>query len=92
MNTHLKGAVIAASVAGMFIAKGAAAQTYREGLANKVHCEGANSCKGQGSCKSHFNACSGKNDCKGKGWIAIAAEDCKTKGGKIVAEPEVEKN
>ena len=67
MNTDAKGAVIATAVAGLFIAKGAAAQAYRDGLATKVHCIGANACKGQSQCKSDRNACSGKNDCKGRG-------------------------
>lgn len=83
MKTHVKGAVIATAVAGMFIAKGAFAQAYRDGLAAKVHCEGANACKGQSECKSDRNACSGKNDCKGKGWIAMSAEECKAKGGTV---------
>jgi hypothetical protein len=85
MRTHVKGAVIATAVAGMFVVKGAFAQAYRnaEELAAKVHCEGVNECKGKGSCKSENNACSGKNDCKGKGWIAMSAEDCKAKGGTV---------
>lgn len=83
MNRHVKGAVIATAVAGMFLAKGALAQAYRDGLASKVHCEGANQCKGKSECKGERNACSGKNDCKGKGWIAMSAEDCKAKGGTV---------
>jgi hypothetical protein len=83
MRAHLKGAAIATAVAGLFIARGAQAQSYREGLAAKVHCEGANACKGQSECKGDRNACSGKNDCKGKGWIAMSAEDCKAKGGEV---------
>ena len=83
MKTPLKGALIAAAVAGMFVARSVQAQSYRDGLAAKVHCEGANACKGQSSCKSDRNACSGKNDCKGKGWIATSAEECKEKGGEV---------
>jgi len=83
MKRSTKGAVIATTVAAMFIAKGAMAQAYREGLAAKVHCEGANECKGKSECKSDRNACSGKNDCKGKGWIAMSAEDCIAKGGTV---------
>lgn len=88
MKNHVKGAVIATVVAGLFIAKGAAAQAYRnaEELAAKVRCEGANECKGKGACKGAENPCSGKNGCKGKGWIAMSAEECKAKGGKVGAE------
>ncbi|MGH7788353.1 MAG: BufA2 family periplasmic bufferin-type metallophore [Candidatus Binatia bacterium] len=83
MNKHVTGALIATAVAALFVAAGAEAQAYRDGLAAKVHCEGANACKGQSSCKSERNACSGKNDCKGKGWIAISAADCVAKGGTV---------
>jgi hypothetical protein len=83
MKVDAKGAVIAAAVAAIFVAKGAGAQAYRQGLAARVHCEGANACKGQSECKSDRNACSGKNDCKGKGWIATSAEECQAKGGTV---------
>ena len=85
MTNRTKGTVIAATVAGMFVANGAFAQAYRnaEELAAKVHCEGVNQCKGQSACKGAGHECAGKNDCKGKGWIAMSADDCKAKGGKV---------
>ncbi len=85
MTNRAKGVLIAATVAGMFVAKGASAQAYRnaEDLAAKVHCEGVNGCKGQSACKGAGHECAGKNDCKGKGWIAMSAADCKTKGGTV---------
>ena len=85
MTNRAKGAVIAATVAGLFVAKGAFAQAYRnaEELAAKVHCEGVNQCKGQSACKGAGHECAGKNECKGKGWIAMSAADCKAKGGKV---------
>ncbi|MDQ3367381.1 MAG: hypothetical protein M3680_18310 [Myxococcota bacterium] len=53
----------------------------------KVHCQGANSCKGQGGCKSAANACAGKNGCKGHGFVATASEEeCKAKGGTVMAK------
>jgi hypothetical protein len=85
MTSRAKGAVIAAAVAAMFVAKEAFGQAYRnaEELAAKVHCEGVNQCKGQSACKGAGHECAGKNDCKGKGWIAMSAADCKAKGGKV---------
>lgn len=52
----------------------------------KVHCNGANACKGQGGCKTDKNACSGQNGCKGQGFVETAtAEDCTAKGGTVAA-------
>jgi hypothetical protein len=79
-----KGKLIAAAVAGMFLAVPAFAQAG-EAAAGKVKCEGANSCKGTGSCKSAANECKGKNGCKGKGWSEMTEKECKDKGGKVVA-------
>jgi hypothetical protein len=36
----------------------------------KHACEGKNSCKGNGGCKTSDNGCKGKNSCKGKGGCA----------------------
>jgi hypothetical protein len=52
----------------------------------KLHCQGANDCKGQSGCKTAANACAGQNGCKGKGYIDVASEDeCKAKGGTVMA-------
>jgi uncharacterized membrane protein len=85
MKSHVKGAVIAATVATMFIAKGTFAQA-EAGKAHgaKVKCEGVNQCKGQGACGGVGHDCAGKNSCKGKGWIEMSsAEECKAKGGTV---------
>jgi hypothetical protein len=49
----------------------------------KVHCQGANDCKGKGSCHSAANSCAGQNGCKGKGWVELSEKECKAKGGKV---------
>jgi hypothetical protein len=54
----------------------------------KVHCTGANDCKGRGGCKSGDHDCKGKNDCKGKGWVSMSEKDCTAKGG--TPEPKAE--
>lgn len=84
MKGHVKGAVIATAVAGLFLAKGALAQYGEAKKAEaKVHCEGVNECKGKGACGGAGHDCAGKNACKGKGLIDLSADDCKAKGGTV---------
>ena len=62
------GAAIAAAAATLLIAGAALSaptQIAQEGIG---HCNGANSCKGKGACKTASNACKGQNACKGKGF------------------------
>jgi len=85
MKTSVKGAVIAAAVAGIFSARIALAEEGgAKGAAEaKVHCQGINSCKGKGACAGAGHDCAGKNECKGKGWVESSAADCKAKGGTV---------
>lgn len=84
MNKGARGALIAAAVAGLFMAKAAvAADDAGKAEAKKVHCMGANACKGQGACAGAGHDCAGKNACKGKGFTETTPEDCKAKGGKV---------
>ena len=46
-------------------------------------CKGANTCKGQGGCKTGDAGCAGKNSCKGKGGCAVPV--------KAAAKPEAKK-
>ncbi|MEO8841448.1 MAG: hypothetical protein ABI591_33435 [Kofleriaceae bacterium] len=99
-NPIRTGTMIAIAAAGLFAsactkkddssqAKPAAADkapAAAEKTAANIHCDGANACKGHGSCKSAANACAGQNGCKGKSFIKTATEDdCKAKGGTVVA-------
>jgi hypothetical protein len=87
MKVSKKGALVAATVAGLFIAKLAVAADMGGGAkeAGKVKCEGINSCKGTGACGGAGHSCAGKNECKGKGWVNTAsADECTSKGGKVV--------
>jgi hypothetical protein len=86
MTMTTKGKMVAAAVAGMFLAAPALSQAADAAATPaKVKCEGANSCKGSSSCKSASNDCKGQNGCKGKGWSEMTEKDCKDKGGKVVA-------
>jgi hypothetical protein len=51
-----------------------------------VKCEGVNSCKGHGSCKTAMNSCKGQNSCKGKGHIEMTEKECHDKGGHMMKE------
>ena len=84
MRTRMKGAVIAAAVAGMFLAKGVLAQMGEGKAEAKVKCEGINECKAKGECGGAGHDCAGKNACKGKGWVeASSADACTQKGGTV---------
>lgn len=79
----IKGAMIAASVAGLF-AMGASGVAAAKKGGDEVTCAGINACKGQGSCHGAGNACAGKNGCKGQGNAKTTKDDCLAKGGKVV--------
>lgn len=91
MKVSKKGTLVAAAVAGLFVAKLAVAGEHdamgggaKE--AGKVKCEGINSCKGTGACGGAGHSCAGKNECKGKGWVNTgSADECTKKGGKVVS-------
>ncbi|HZL19554.1 MAG TPA: hypothetical protein VFG23_17595 [Polyangia bacterium] len=76
-----KGALIAAMAAGLFSVGAPPIASAAD--AAKVHCQGANACKGKSACSTATNGCSGQNACKGKGWVETSEKDCKAKGGKV---------
>jgi uncharacterized membrane protein len=80
----IKGAMIAASVAGMFAMGAAPIASAADKKGDDVSCHGVNACKGQSSCHGAGNACAGKNGCKGQGNMKMSKADCEAKGGKIV--------
>jgi hypothetical protein len=80
----IKGAMIAASVAGMFAMGVAGVASAADKKGEEVNCSGINSCKGTGSCHGAGHACAGKNGCKGQGNTKTTKDECLTKGGKIV--------
>ncbi len=86
MNKNLRGALVAAAVAGLFIGGKAIAAEDAGKAPAKVKCEGVNECKGKGACGGAGHDCAGKNACKGKGWQMMSAADCTAKGGKVVKQ------
>ena len=75
-----KGAVLAAAAAAAFVlgaGNSALAEHHESGEAGaKIHCDGANGCKGKSECKTAQNECGGLNSCKGKGWVSMTQEEC----------------
>jgi hypothetical protein len=63
----IKGAMIAASVPGMFAMGASGVASAKSG--DEVMCDGVNACKGTGACKGAHNACAGQNGCKGQGHV-----------------------
>jgi uncharacterized membrane protein len=86
MKSSLKGALIAATVAGLFLAGSALAADEGKSEPNAgIKCSGINACKGHGACAGAGHDCAGKNACKGQGWEKVASPDeCTDKGGKVV--------
>jgi hypothetical protein len=69
------GATIAAAAAALLLA-GAALAPAAQAEEAMGQCIGANSCKGQGACKSASNSCKGQNACKGKGFLTLTKSEC----------------
>lgn len=69
------GVTLAAAAAALFLA-GAAVAPVAHAAEAKGQCVGANSCKGQGACKTASNACKGQNSCKGHGFLELTKAEC----------------
>jgi hypothetical protein len=81
-NATRSGAALAIAAVSLALA---GAVTPAAAAANKVHCFGANSCKGKSDCMTPKNSCKGENACKGQGWvIKESAEACTQAGGKVI--------
>ena len=65
---------LAAAAASFFASSFALVGTAR--AADQIKCEGVNSCKGHGACKSAMNDCKGKNGCAGKGFLMMTPDEC----------------
>jgi hypothetical protein len=81
-NNMRPGATLAVAAISLALAGVA---TPAAATAGKVHCLGANSCKGKSDCNTPKNACKGMNACKGKGWVFMDSEKaCADAGGKVL--------
>ena len=73
-----KSFVLASAAAAMFVSGGAGLATaeHHEGSEAKIHCDGANACKGKSDCATANNECKGLNACKGKGYVSLTQAEC----------------
>lgn len=70
-------ALVASTAAALCLAGfTGAAQAAEPNAEAKIKCEGVNSCKGHGECKSAKNACKGQNGCGGKGFMMMTQAEC----------------
>ncbi len=81
-------AALVSAAALLFVAGHAAAEDKADQKADKMQCEGVNSCKGQSACHSATNGCAGKNSCKGKGFMLMTPEECDQAKGKLQKEED----
>ncbi len=82
----IKGAMVAAAVAGMFASATPLVASAADTGAKTGRCDGGNACKGKSACATAKNGCSGQNACKGQGWVTVSEDDCKKAGGKFKAK------
>lgn len=79
----LNGATLAAAAVSIALA-GAAPPAKAETAIARVHCLGANGCKGKSDCHTPKNACKGRNACKAQGWVYMESRQaCEGAGGKV---------
>ena len=82
-QVNWKSVVLASAVAGLFVAGSHAAFAADDSHPGQIKCEGVNSCKGQGSCKTAHNSCAGQNGCKGQSHVWLTPEECAAAKAKL---------
>ena len=85
-----RSGMLAAAAASLFVAGAAGFVAAPAQAADKIKCEGVNSCKSHSDCKTLFSDCKGHNDCAGKGFVMMTPEECE-KAKKEMAEKAKEK-
>ena len=95
MEGKKRQTVLAAAMAGLLAAVGAAAvsaETQTAGAPSadgKAPCYGINKCKGTGACGGKGHSCAGSNACKGQGYLELEKDTClKIEGGRLTPEAQ----
>jgi uncharacterized membrane protein len=83
-----KSTALASAAALLFVAGAPVAHAAEQGKAEKIKCEGVNSCKGQSSCHSAQNECAGKNSCRGKGFKMMTPDECDQAKAKLKTQQD----
>jgi hypothetical protein len=86
MRTH--AGILAAAAASLFVMGAAGLVAAPASAADKIKCEGVNSCKGHSDCKTARSDCAGKNSCKGKGFVMMTPDECKAAQAEMKGEQD----
>lgn len=81
VNRKMVGVALATTAAALFATSAVVSIANADEV--KVKCYGANTCKGNGQCKTSMNGCKGKNMCKGKGFEEMTDKACIEKVGRV---------
>jgi hypothetical protein len=76
LGMRTRGVVVATTAAALLLAGFVGTASAADAADGKVKCEGVNSCKGHGDCKSAQNSCKGENGCAGKGFKTMSQAEC----------------
>lgn len=71
-----RSGILAAAAASLFVTGAAGIAVGPAHAADKIKCEGVNSCKSHSDCKTLFSDCAGHNECAGKGFKMLTPEEC----------------
>jgi hypothetical protein len=71
-----RSGILAAAAASLFVTGAAGLAAAPAHAADKIKCEGVNSCKSHSDCKTFFSQCAGHNECAGKGFKMLTPEEC----------------
>jgi uncharacterized membrane protein len=71
-----RNGILAAAAASLFVTGAVGVGASPAQAADKVKCEGVNSCKSHSDCKTLFSECAGHNECAGKGFKLLTPEEC----------------
>jgi uncharacterized membrane protein len=82
--------ILAATAAALFLAGATGVVASPASAAEKIKCDGVNSCKGHSDCKTSSSECAAKNECKGKGFVMLTPEECEAAKAKMRTEEEQE--
>lgn len=85
-----RNALVASAAVAMFLAGPVAMAQGDAATEAKVKCEGVNSCKGHGDCKTARNECKGQNGCGGKGFVMMSEDECSAAKAKAAEKKEQE--
>lgn len=75
--------LLSAALAGLMLGSTNCAKFSSATDSEVGHCQGVNSCKGQGDCGGKGHGCAGLNSCKGKGWVRKTEVECNSLEGKF---------